>query len=68
MGRTIPSFRIASKEDEEEKTIESFVHVTFLSITKLNDKLDSNKDNILEKEIESWKSLEYALSDENAIV
>ena len=31
MGRTIPSFRIASKEDEEEeaKIIESFVHITF---------------------------------------
>ncbi|HZE77011.1 MAG TPA: hypothetical protein VE089_00515 [Nitrososphaeraceae archaeon] len=41
MGRTSPSFRIASaeEEEEEEKTIESFVHVTFLSTTKLNDKL-----------------------------
>ena len=44
MGKTSPSFRIASaeeeeEEEEEEKTIESFVHVTFLSTTKLNDKL-----------------------------
>jgi hypothetical protein len=41
MGRTSPSFRIASaeEEEEEEKTIESSVHVTFLSTTKLNDKL-----------------------------
>ena len=42
MGRTSPSFRIASAEggeEEEEKTIESFVHVTFLSTTKLNDNL-----------------------------
>jgi hypothetical protein len=40
MGRTSPSFRIASaEEEEEEKTIGSFVHVTFLSTTKLNDKL-----------------------------
>ena len=43
MGRTSPSFRIASaeeeEEEEEEKTIESFVHVTFLRTTKLNDKL-----------------------------
>jgi hypothetical protein len=31
MGRTIPSFRIASTKEEKEKnkTIESFVHVTF---------------------------------------
>ena len=47
MGRTSPSFRIASaeeeeeekEEEEEEKTIESFVHVTFLGTTKLNDNL-----------------------------
>ena len=37
-------------------------------MTSSNYKLDSNKDNILDKEIESWKSFEYALSDENAIV
>ena len=33
-----------------------------------NDKLDSNKDDILDKEIESWKSFEYALREENAIL
>jgi hypothetical protein len=35
-------------------------------MTSSNDKLDSNEDDILEKEIESWKSFEYALREENA--
>jgi len=33
-----------------------------------NDKLDSNENDILDKEIESWKSFEYALREENAIL
>ena len=37
-------------------------------MTSSNDKLDSNEDDILEKEIESWKSFEYALREENAIL
>jgi hypothetical protein len=37
-------------------------------MTTSNDKLDSNEDDILEKEIESWKSFEYALREENAIL
>ena len=37
-------------------------------MTTSNDKLDSNKDDILEKEIESWKSFEYALREENGIL
>ena len=37
-------------------------------MTTSNDKLDSNKDDILDKEIESWKSFEYALREENAIL
>ena len=37
-------------------------------MTSSNDKLDSNEDDILEKEIESWKSFEYALREENGIL
>jgi hypothetical protein len=37
-------------------------------MTTSNNKLDSNDDDILEKEIESWKSFEYALREENAIL
>src|SRR5919202_1144567 len=37
-------------------------------MTTSNDKLDSNKDDILDKEIESWKNFEYALREENAIL
>jgi hypothetical protein len=37
-------------------------------MTTSNDKLDSNEDDILDKEIESWKSFEYALREENAIL
>ena len=37
-------------------------------MTTSNDKLDSNKDDILDKEIESWKSFESALREEYAIL
>ena len=37
-------------------------------MTTSNDMLNANEDDILEKEIESWKSFEYALREENAIL
>ena len=37
-------------------------------MTTSDDKFVSNEDDILEKEIESWKSFEYALREENAIL